>query len=217
MFQTLSGVKKRSTTRRISKSSPQTKGKHGTTTCIKRWHVLVLLSGCASITCKIDPPPNVIGTGNEMAAKAAANNLATAISGASAVVDYYHDVVNRTYDTVGQDDVAFYLLLQAYDCESARGNAAGAAEILQLAREELARRHNQPPPSRRVAATSNKLTKTEEHVLRKSPLKGAISSKLAQPTVDASPAPTPVAATPAASPSPKPPNSRSPISHFPNG
>jgi hypothetical protein len=42
------------------------------------------------------------------------------------------------------------------------------------------------------------LTKTEEHVLRKSPLKGAISSKLAQPAAAISPAPS---ASPAASPS----------------
>jgi hypothetical protein len=42
------------------------------------------------------------------------------------------------------------------------------------------------------------LTKTEQHVLRKSPLKGAISSKLAKPAVAASPAPS---ASPVASPS----------------
>jgi hypothetical protein len=41
------------------------------------------------------------------------------------------------------------------------------------------------------------LTKTEQHVLRKSPLKGEISTKLAAPAGAASPAP---AASPAASP-----------------
>ena len=147
--------------------------------------------------CKIEPPPNVIGTTKEIQAKAAANALSTAISGGE-LSGQYQNTVNNTYQTVRQDDVAFYLLLQAYNCESARGNAAGAAEILRLAREELARRHDVPPPPARVAATSKTLTKTEQHVLRKSPLKDAISSTLAAPAVAASPAPS---ASPAASPS----------------
>ena len=151
--------------------------------------IVVALSGCASQQCKIEPPPTVIGTNKEISAKAAANALASAISGGE-LSGHYQNTVNNTYQTVGQDDVAFYLLLQAYNCESARGNAAGAAEILKLAREELARRHDKPPPPPRVAATSKKLTKTEAHVLRKSPLKGAISNKLAEPTVAASPAPS---------------------------
>src|SRR3981189_1108664 len=137
----------------------------------------VFLTGCAK-QCKIEPPPGVIGTNKEISAKAAANALTTAISGGE-LSGHYQNTVNNTYQTVGQDDVAFYLLLQAYNCESARGNAAGAAEILRLAREELARRHDVPPPPARVAATSKKLTKTEQHVLRKSPLKEEISTKLA--------------------------------------
>jgi hypothetical protein len=158
----------------------------------------VVLTGCASHPqCKIEPPPNVIGTNKEMQAKAAANALASAISGGE-LSGHYQNTVNNTYQTVGQDDVAFYLLLQAYNCESERGNAAGAADILRLAREELARRHNAPPPPPRVAVRSKKLTKTEAHVLRKSPLKDAISTKLAAPTAVGSPAPS---ASPAASPS----------------
>ena len=150
----------------------------------------VFLAGCAK-QCKIEPPPGVIGTNKEISAKAAANALTTAISGGE-LSGHYQNTVNQT---VGQDDVAFYLLLQAYNCESARGNAAGAAEILRLAREELARRHDVPPPPARVAATSKTLTKTERHVLRKSPLKEEISSKLAAPTGAVSPAPS---ASPAA-------------------
>ena len=157
--------------------------------------IVLALAGCASRQCKIEPPPTVIGTNKEMSAKAAANALSAAISGGE-LSGHYQNTVNNTYQTVGQDDVAFYLLLQAYNCESARGNAAGAAEILKLAREELARRHDKPPPPPRVAATSKRLTKTEEHVLRKSPLKGAISTTLAAPTEGGSAAP---AASPAAS------------------
>jgi hypothetical protein len=158
--------------------------------------IAVALTGCRT-QCDIKPPPNVIGTSKEMQAKAAANALSTAISGGE-LSGHYQNTVNNTYQTVSQDDVAFYLLLQAYNCESARGNAAGAAEILRLAREELARRHDVPPPPARVAATSKTLTKTERHVLRKSPLKGAISTTLAAPTGAGSPAPS---ASPAASPS----------------
>jgi hypothetical protein len=154
------------------------------------------LFGCTQ-KCKIEPPPGVVGTNKELSAKAAANALSSAISGGE-LSGHYQNTVNNTYQTVGQDDVAFYLLLQAYNCESARGNAANAAEILKLAREELARRHDKPPPPPRVAATSKKLTKTEEHVLRKSPLKGAISSKLAEPAGAVSPAPS---ASPTATPS----------------
>src|SRR5882762_6491975 len=156
----------------------------------------VFLTGCAK-QCKIEPPPGVFGTNKEISAKAAANALTTAISGGE-LSGHYQNTVNNTYQTVGQDDVAFYLLMQAYNCESARGNTAGAAELLRTAREELARRHDRPPPPPRVAATSRRLTKTEEHVLRKSPLKEAIATKLAAPTGAASPAPS---ASPAVSPS----------------
>jgi hypothetical protein len=155
----------------------------------------VFLAGCAH-QCKVEPPPGVIGTNKEISAKAAASALTTAISGGE-LSGHYQNTVNNTYQTVGQDDVAFYLLIQAYNCESARGNAAGAAEILRLAREELARRHDVPPPPARVAATSKSLTKTERHVLRKSPLKDTISTTLAAPTGAASPAP---AASPAGTP-----------------
>ena len=191
-------IEKASTTRRIFEKLASNRRQH-----MKRLlplsagvGIAVALSGCASQQCKIEPPPTVIGTKKEMSAKAAANALSAAISGGE-LSGHYQNTVNNTYQTVGQDDVAFYLLLQAYNCESARGNAAGAAEILQLAREELARRHDVPPPPKRVAATSKTLTKTERHVLRKSPLQNAISTTLAAPTGATSPAP---AASPAASP-----------------
>ncbi len=159
------------------------------------------LAGCVfgRQQCKIDPPPGVMGTNKEISAKAAANALGSAISGGE-ISGGYKNTVNNTYQTVGQDDVAFYLLLQAYNCESARGNAAGAAELLRLAREELARRHDAPPPPPKVAATSKTLTKTERHVLRKSPLKETISATLAaSPVPSGSPATSP---KPKASPSP---------------
>ena len=159
--------------------------------------MVVFLAGCTIFgkpQCRIEPPPSVIGTNKEISAKAAANALGSAISGGE-LSGKYKNTVNNTYQTVGQDDVAFYLLLQAYNCESARGNAAGAAELLRLAREELARRHDVPAPPPKVAATSKTLTKTERHVLRKSPLKEAISATLAAPTEAASPAPS---ASPAA-------------------
>ena len=160
--------------------------------------IVAAITACTtSQQCKIEPPPGVMGTNKEMSAKAAANALGSAIAGGE-VGGSYKNAVNNTYQTVGQDDVAFYLLLQAYNCESARGNAAGAAEILRLARQELARRHDVAPPPKQVAATSKRLTKTEQHVLRKSPLKQEISTKLAAPAAAASPAP---AASPAGSPS----------------
>jgi hypothetical protein len=158
--------------------------------------IAIVLIGCASQQCKIEPPPNVIGTKKEMSAKAAASALTSAISGGEASANY-KNAVNNTYQTVGQDDVAFYLLLQAYNCESARGHTAAAADLLRLAREELARRHDAPPPPPHVAATSKTLTKTERHVLRKSPLKEQISTTLAAPPGSAAPAP---AASPAATP-----------------
>jgi len=158
--------------------------------------IAVLLTGCPPPQCKIDPPPGVIGTNKETSAKVAANALSSVISGGE-LSGHYQNTVNNTYQTVGQDDIAFFLLLEAYNCESARGNAAGAAELLRLAREELARRHDVAPPPARVAATSKTLTKTERHVLRKSPLKETISATLAAPTGAVSPGPS---AAPAATP-----------------
>jgi hypothetical protein len=158
--------------------------------------IAVVFSGCASQQCKIEPPPTVTGTNKEMSAKAAANALTSAISGGEISANY-QNTVNNTYVTVGQDDVAFYLLMQAYNCESSRGHTAQAAEILRLARQELARRHRAQPPSTAVAVTSTTLTPTEHNVLKNSPLKNDIQKTIAAPKAAPS-------AIPAASPSPKP-------------
>src|SRR3954463_12376624 len=88
---------------------------------------VVLLTSCQS--CKIEPPPTGVDTDKQAGAKAAANALTTTISGASGEVNY-HNVVKKTYATVGQDDIAFYLLMQAYNCESSRKHTAQAQEIL---------------------------------------------------------------------------------------
>jgi hypothetical protein len=138
----------------------------------------------------------VIGTNKEMSAKVAANALGSAISGGE-VGGSYKNAVNNTYQTVGQDDVAFYLLMQAYNCESSRGHTAAAAEILRLARQELARRHRAQPPSTAVAVTSTSLTPTEHQVLKHSPLKNDIQKTIAAPKAAPSP-------TPGASPGAKP-------------
>jgi len=158
--------------------------------------VLVVSVLAACTTCKIEPPQTAVSADKQLKAEAAANALTTAVSGASAGVDY-HNVVNRTYVTVGQDDVAFYLLMQAYNCESSRGHTAQAAEILRLARQELARRHRAQPPSTAVAVTSTSLTATEHQVLKNSPLKNDIQKTIAVPKAAPS-------ASPAASPGAKP-------------
>ena len=156
--------------------------------------MVVLLAACT--TCKIEPPQTAVSADKQLKAQAAANALTTAVSGASGQVDY-HNVVNTTYVTVGQDDVAFYLLMQAYNCESSRGHTAQAAEILLLARQELARRHRAQPPSTAVAVTSTSLTPTEHKVLKNSPLKNDIQKTIAAPK--AAPLPSP-AASPGAKP-----------------
>src|SRR5690242_7110638 len=123
------------------------------------------LTSCQS--CKIEPPPTGVDTDKQAGAKAAANALTTTISGASGEVNY-HNVVKKTYATVGQDDIAFYLLMQAYNCESARKHTAQAAEILVLARQELARRHAATELSPAIAVGSTMLTPTETRVLKNS-------------------------------------------------
>jgi hypothetical protein len=134
-----------------------------------------LVSSCA---CKIEPPPSVMGTSREGAAKVAADSLGSSVAKGE-ISGNYTGVVNRTYVTVAQDDVAFYLLLQAYNCESRRGHKEAANALLQTAREELARRHNATPVT--VAAHPTTLTPTEEKVLSRSPLKEEISNKIAAP------------------------------------
>jgi 2C-methyl-D-erythritol 2,4-cyclodiphosphate synthase len=136
---------------------------------------VVILSACA--TCKIEPPPTVIGTDREGAAKVAASALGSSISGAE-ISGNIKSVVNSTYVTVAQDDVAFYLLLQAYNCESKRGHLKEADALLVAAREELARRHNAPVAA--VTANPTALTSTENKVLSsatKEETKAAIASK----------------------------------------
>jgi hypothetical protein len=165
-----------------------------------------LVTGCAD-KCKIDPPASVVGTNKEASAKVAANTLSTAISGGE-VSGSYRNTVNNTYQTVGQDDIAFYLLMQAYNCESKRGHATAATEILALARQELARRHDATPQPTAVAVTSTALTPTETKVLKNSSptLKAEVKKMIAKPkTVSTSKKPaTKKAAKPASSPSPSP-------------
>ena len=89
--------------------------------------------------CEIKPPLTVLGTEKEASFKAAAVALPGAISNAQSSGNY-KTVVSQTYATVDKDDLAFYLLLQAYNCESQRGHKEQAEKLLQAAREELARR-----------------------------------------------------------------------------
>ena len=152
-----------------------------TTLCLV---VAALLSACQ--TCKVNPPPSVVGTNKEIAAKAAASALATSVTGVE-IGGNYKNIVNETYVTVGQDDVAFYLLLQAANCESSRGHLAQADALIMAAREELARRHRAPVVA--VASNPDTLTPTEKKVLAKSPLKEEIKSTIAAPNTAAPPPP----------------------------
>jgi len=136
--------------------------------------------------CKIDPPPSVVGTDKEIAANAAASALGTAVSNV-AVGGSYKNIVNKTYVNVGQDDVAFYLLLQAYNCESSRGHLAQADALLKTARQELARRHDAAPAV--VASHPNSLTPTEKKVLKRSKLKANIAKTIEAPKPTPAPKP----------------------------
>lgn len=169
-----------------------------------------IFTSCQS--CKIEPPPTGVDTDKQAGAKAAANALTTTISGASGEVNY-HNVVKKTYATVGQDDIAFYLLMQAYNCESSRKHTAQAQEILALARQELARRHEATQLSPAIAVGSTNLTPTESKVLKnsspevKAEVKKTIATPKAKPTMFAPKTTTKKAkakAKPEASPSPTP-------------
>jgi hypothetical protein len=145
-----------------------------------------LFAGCNGKTCKVEPPPSVVGTKKEIAAKAAASALGSGVSGIEAGGSY-KNIVNSTYATVGQDDIAFYLLLQAANCESSRGHLAQADALIKAARQELARRHRAPAVV--VASHPDSLTPTEKRVLAKSPLKEEIKTTIAAPDPSPSPAP----------------------------
>jgi hypothetical protein len=95
--------------------------------------------GCK--TCNIEPPPTGVQTDKEAGAKVAAAALSTAISQGS-IEGNYRNVVNTTYATVGQDDVALWLLLKASECESEKGHVAQANQLLDMARIQLPKPHN---------------------------------------------------------------------------
>jgi hypothetical protein len=139
--------------------------------------VIGLLAACKT-TCKIEPPPTGVQADKAMGAKVAAEALSSAISKGS-IEGNYRNMVNTTYVTVGQDDVALYLLLQAANCESAQGHAAQADQLLQMARQQLARRQKSSPEA--VAENPTNLTPTENKVLKKSPLKEEIAKNLKTP------------------------------------
>lgn len=157
-----------------------------------------LCAGCQ--TCKVEPPPSVVGTDKEIAAKAAASALGSGVSGAEVSLNY-KNIVNSTYVTVGQDDVAFYLLLQAANCESSRGHLAQADALIKAARQELARRHK--APAAMVSSHPDSLTPTEKQVLAKSPLKEEIKTTIAAPNPSPSPK-TKTSRKPKATPTPTP-------------
>ena len=135
-----------------------------------------VLASCQ--TCKIEPPPTGVDKDKQAGAKAAADALSTAISKGSIEANY-HNVVKTTYVTVDQDSVAFYLLLQAYNCESGRGHAAQADGLMKMAREELARRHQASTGA--IAENPTTLTPTEKRVLKESPLKQEIVETIKAP------------------------------------
>ena len=149
-------------------------------TTIQLFLYLVIAGVLASCqTCKIEPPPTGVDKDKQAGAKAAADALSTAISKGSIEANY-HNVVKTTYVTVNQDDVAFYLLLQAYNCESARrGHVAQADALMKMAREELARRHQASTGA--IAENPTTLTPTEKRVLKESPLKQEIVETIKAP------------------------------------
>jgi hypothetical protein len=132
-----------------------------------------LFWGCQS--CTIEPPPTGVQTDKQAGAKAAASALTTAISQGS-IEGNYHNIVNRTYATVGQDDVALYLLLKASQCESDKGHTAQADTLLEMARTELNRRHDASAAA--VAQNPTTLTPVEKKVLKTSPLKEEVKKTI---------------------------------------
>jgi hypothetical protein len=129
--------------------------------------------GCK--TCTIEPPPTGVQTDRQAGAKAAASALTTAISQGS-IEGNYHNIVNKTYATVGQDDVALYMLLKASECESDKGHVAQANTLLEMARVQLAKR--QGASGAAVAENPTTLTPVEKKVLKTSPLKEDVKKTL---------------------------------------
>jgi hypothetical protein len=134
-----------------------------------------MLSSCCSLfPCDLQPP--LTGTDHEtqIKANAAADAISTAIAKGSIGVDI-SKTVKDTYTAVGKDDVAFIILIKAADCESRRGHVQAAADLRRLAGIELANRHHvtpEPPPA------PNELAKTEEKILRRSPIKSEIEASV---------------------------------------
>ena len=93
-------------------------------------HLFLITLACAASACqprcRITPPPATVGTNKEIQAKAAADALSAAVTKIE-VGGSYRNAVNTTYGAVAEADTAFYLLLQAYNCESERGNTQGAS------------------------------------------------------------------------------------------
>src|SRR5437764_4608137 len=106
--------------------------------------IAAALFGCTQ-KCKIEPPPGVVGTNKEMSAKAAANALSSAISGGE-LSGHYQNTVNNTYQTVGQDDVAFYLLLKPYIWKRAGGTQLVLQRFFSLPGKSLAGGPTTPQP-----------------------------------------------------------------------
>jgi len=145
--------------------------------------IFLQLVGCIAIgcvfwgckTCTIEPPPTGVQTDKEAGAKAAASALTTAISQGS-IEGNYRNIVNTTYATVGQDDVALFMLLKASECESDKGHVAQANQLLDMARIQLAKRHDASGAA--VAENPTTLTPVEKKVLKTSPLKEDVKKTL---------------------------------------
>ena len=94
--------------------------------------------------------------------------------------------VDQTFAQV-DDAMALYLLLQAANCESARGNESSAAHLRESARLELLARRDQDKPRavKKVGETPATLTPVEERILENSPIKEEIKKEL--PATSATP------------------------------
>lgn len=154
------------------------KYKHIASTLVPAVFLASCCPGLFCPPCKIIPPPTGDERGVDLSAKLAADALSASL-GKGEVSGNIKTTVKKTYGAVDKDDVALYLLLQAADCESRRGNEQAANEMRKTAREELLIRRNASRKEvAKVSSQPTKLTPTETKLLVPSLLSTDIQSLL---------------------------------------
>lgn len=123
--------------------------------------LIIAALAAASCACKITPPPTRLYSNTELSGKVAAELEQLHANGE--LSGNWKNTVDRQFAALNDDNAAYFMLLEAIQCESRRGNKALAQQMFRTLDRELAERR---PARLRTARTASSHLPPEVEVKR---------------------------------------------------